>query len=94
MAVPAIAQQPEDPENDHRLGLWLDQAISIGLEGNRSLEFESHQRFDEGASDLYEYFFQGGVAFRCDRGSPYFLLQSVNRATGWETKHSVINNCV
>jgi hypothetical protein len=64
LAVPAIAQQPEDPENDHRLGLWLDQAISAGLEGNRSLELEFHQRFDEGASELYEYFFQGGVAFR------------------------------
>jgi hypothetical protein len=64
LAVPAIAQQPEDPENDHRLGLWLDQAISAGLAGNRSLEFEFHQRFDEGASSLYEYFFQGGMAFR------------------------------
>jgi hypothetical protein len=64
LAVKVIAQQPEDPENDHGLGLWLDQTISAGLEGNRSLEFEFHQRFDEGASDLYEYFFQGGLAFR------------------------------
>ena len=59
-----MAQQPEDPENDHRLGLWLDQAVSSGLQRNRSLELEFHQRFDEGASNLYEYFFQGGVAFR------------------------------
>ena len=64
LAVPAIAQQPEDPENDHRLGFWLDQTISTGLKGNSSLELEFHQRFDEGASNLYEYFFQGGVAFR------------------------------
>ena len=67
LAVPAKAQQqqqPEDPEDDHRLGLWLDQAISAGLSSNSSLEFEFHERFDEGASNLYEYFFQGGLAFR------------------------------
>jgi hypothetical protein len=64
LPVPAVAQHPEDPENDHRLGLWLDQAISARLAANTSLEFEFHQRFDEGASSLYEYFFQGGVAFR------------------------------
>jgi len=28
LTVPAIAQQPEDPEDDQRLGLWLDQTIS------------------------------------------------------------------
>src|SRR5262249_35049176 len=27
-------------------------------------EFEFHERFDEGASNLFEYFAQGGVAFR------------------------------
>ena len=64
LAVPAVAQQAEDPENDHRLGLWLDQAISAGYARRTSLEFEFHQRFDDGASSLYEYFFQGGVAFR------------------------------
>jgi hypothetical protein len=61
---PVIAEQPEDPENDHRLGLWLDQTVSTGLERNTSLELEFHQRLDEGASNLYEYFFQSGVAFR------------------------------
>ena len=40
LTVPAIAQQPEDPEDDQRLGLWLDQTISAGLEQNRSLELE------------------------------------------------------
>ena len=59
-----MAQQQEDPEDDHRFGLWLDQTISAGLSRNSSLEFEFHQRFDEGASNLYEYFFQGGFAFR------------------------------
>jgi hypothetical protein len=62
--IPAIAQQPEDPEDNQRLGLWLDQTISAGLQKNRSLELEFHQRFDEGAENLYEYFFQAGVAFR------------------------------
>jgi hypothetical protein len=64
---PALAQEPNDPENDKRLGLWIDQVISAGFAPNRSLELEFHQRFDDGASDLYEYFFQGGVAFRLRR---------------------------
>ncbi len=66
-AVRARAQQqqaPEDPEDEKQVGLWLDQGISAGLSRNRSLEAEFHQRFDEGASNLFEYFFQGGVAFR------------------------------
>ena len=66
-AVPARAQQqqqPEDPEDDKQIGLWLDQGISTGLAVNRSLDVEFHERFDEGASNLYEYFVQGGVAFR------------------------------
>ena len=65
--VPARAQQqqpPEDPEDEKQIGLWLDQGISAGLSTNKSLEVEFHERFDEGASNLYEYFVQGGVAFR------------------------------
>ena len=65
--VPARAQQqrpPEDPENEKQIGLWLDQGISAGLSTNKSLEVEFHERFDEGASNLFEYFVQGGVAFR------------------------------
>ena len=57
-------QEPEDPENEKQFGLWLDQGISTGLSTNKSLELEFHERFDEGASNLYEYFVQGGVAFR------------------------------
>jgi hypothetical protein len=67
LAVPARAQQqqaPEDPEDEKRVGLWLDQGISADLSPDKSLEFEFHERFDEGASNLFEYFFQGGVAFR------------------------------
>ena len=67
LAVPARAQQPqqpEDPEDEKQIGLWLDQGISTGLAVNRSLDVEFHERFDEGASNLYEYFVQGGVAFR------------------------------
>jgi Protein of unknown function (DUF2490) len=66
-AVPARAQQPqepEDPEDEKQIGLWLDQGISTGLAVNRSLDVEFHERFDEGGSNLYEYFVQGGVAFR------------------------------
>ena len=57
-------QTPEDPEDEKQVGLWLDQGISADLSPNKSLEFEIHERFDEGASNLFEYFFQGGVAFR------------------------------
>jgi hypothetical protein len=69
LAVTARAQQqlPEDPEDDIRLGLWLDQEFSAGLGTNKSLEAEVDERFDKGASNLYEYFVQGGVAFRLQR---------------------------
>jgi hypothetical protein len=63
----AVAQEPplpEDPEDEKQIGLWLDQGISTGLSKNTSLELEFHQRFDEGASNLFEYFVQSGVAFR------------------------------
>lgn len=66
-AVRARAQQlpePEDPEDEKQFGLWLDQGISAGLSANKSLEVEFHERLDEGASNLFEYFFQGGIAFR------------------------------
>jgi hypothetical protein len=62
--VRAQQQAPEDPEDDKKLGLWLDQGISSGLTASKSLEIEFHERFDEGISNLYEYFVQGGVAFR------------------------------
>lgn len=67
LSVPAKAQQqpaPEDPEDEKQIGLWLDQGVSTGLSANKSLEIEFHERFDEGASNLFEYFLQGGVAFR------------------------------
>ena len=60
----AQSQQPEDPEDEKRIGLWLDQGISVPLSTSASLETEFHQRFDDGASNLFEYFFQGGAAFR------------------------------
>jgi len=67
LIIPARAQQPqqpEDPEDEKQIGLWLDQGISAGLSPNQSLEVEFHERFDEGASNLFEYFIQAGVAFR------------------------------
>jgi Protein of unknown function (DUF2490) len=67
LAVPARTQQqqqPEDPEDEKQIGLWLDQGISTGLSANKSLDVEFHERFDEGASNLYEYFVQSGLAFR------------------------------
>ena len=60
----AQQQPPEDPEDDKKLGLWLDQGISAGLTSSKSLEIEFHERYDEVISNLYEYFVQGGVAFR------------------------------
>ncbi len=79
LAVSAGAQQqslPEDPEDDKQIGLWLDQGISADLSANKSLEVEFHERFDEGASNLYEYFVQGGVAFRL---RPWFTLIPIYR---------------
>jgi hypothetical protein len=60
----AQQQPPEDPEDDKQLGLWLDQGISSGLTPNKSLEIEFHERYDEVISNFYEYFVQGGLAFR------------------------------
>jgi hypothetical protein len=60
----AQSQQPEDPEDEKQVGLWLDQGISVPLSTSTSLETEFHQRFDEGASNFFEYFFQAGLAFR------------------------------
>ncbi|MFZ0591909.1 MAG: DUF2490 domain-containing protein [Bryobacteraceae bacterium] len=61
----ARAQQPpEDPEDVKKLGLWLDQGLSAGLTPSKSLEIEFYERYDEVISKLYEYFVQGGVAFR------------------------------
>src|SRR5215469_9290843 len=62
----ATAQQqaPDDPEDDKKLGLWLDQGISTGLTSSKSLEIEFHERYDEVISNLYEYFVQAGIAFR------------------------------
>src|SRR5580704_15160604 len=59
LPAPAKAQQqnePEDPEDEKQIGLWLDQGISTGLSANKSLDVEFHERFDEGASNLFEYF--------------------------------------
>ncbi len=67
LAIPVRAQQqplPEDPEDEKQIGLWLGQGISSSLSANKSLEVEFHERFDEGGSNLFEYFVQGGVAFR------------------------------
>ena len=79
LTLPSRAQQhqePEDPEDEKQIGLWLDQGISAGLSANKSLEVEFHERFDEGASNLYEYFVQGGVAFRLRR---WFTLIPIYR---------------
>ena len=79
LLAPARAQQqnePEDPENEKKIGLWLDQGIFTGLSVNKSLDVEFHERFDEGASNLFEYFVQGGVAFRL---RPWFTLIPIYR---------------
>jgi hypothetical protein len=61
-AVPAMAQQ--DPENEKRFGLWFDQVTTVDLAPKNSLELEFHERLNEGASNLFEYFGQGGISFR------------------------------
>lgn len=70
-SVRAQQAKPEDPEDEKGIGLWLDQGISAGVSTNRSLEFEVHERSDQGVSNLFEYFFQGGVAFRL---RPWFTV--------------------
>jgi hypothetical protein len=67
---------PEDPEDEKQVGLWLDQGLSAGLWTDKSLEVEVHERFDEGASNLFEYFVQGGVAFRL---KPWFTATPIYR---------------
>ena len=69
-------QEPEDPENEKQVGLWVDQGISADFSPDKSLEFEFHQRFDEGASNFFEYFFQGGVAFRL---RPWLMVTPIYR---------------
>lgn len=79
LIVAARAQQqplPEDPEDDKRLGLWLDQGLSAALWTNKSLEVEFHERLDNEATDLYEYFVQGGVAFRI---RPWLMVLPIYR---------------
>jgi hypothetical protein len=79
LAIPARAQQqplPEDPEDEKQIGLWLDQGISTALSPGKSLDIEFHERLDEGASNLFEYFVQGGVAFRL---RPWFTLIPIYR---------------
>ena len=78
LAVCARAQQqePEDPEDDKQIGLWFDQGISTSLAGNKSFDVEFHERFDEGGSNLYEYFVQGGLAFR---PRPWFTVIPIYR---------------
>jgi hypothetical protein len=69
-------RSPEDPEDGKQIGVWLDQGISTGLSANKTLEVEFHERFDDGASNLFEYFVQGGVAFRL---RPWFTLIPIYR---------------
>jgi hypothetical protein len=77
LAAPAKAQQlPEDPEDGKKIGLWLDQAISTRLSADKSLDVEFHERFDDGGSNLFEYFVQGGVAFRL---RPWFTVIPIYR---------------
>lgn len=79
VALSAKAQQqqpPEDPEDEKQIGLWLDQGISAGLSVDKSLEVEFHERLDEGASNLFEYFGQAGIAFRL---RPWFTVTPIYR---------------
>jgi len=86
LVVPSRArgqqQEPEDPEAEKQIGLWLDEPISVDLSSSKSLEFEFHQRFDEGATRLFEYFFQGGVAFRA---RPWLTVTPIYRYQRYRT---------
>jgi len=73
LVVVARGQQqlPEDPDDEKRFGLWLNQEVSAGLWKNKTLEADFQQKFDEGASNLFEYHFQGGMSFRV---RPWFTV--------------------
>jgi hypothetical protein len=90
-ASPQQNQKPEDPEDEKQIGLWIDQGLSAGLWTNKSLEIETHQRFDEGMSNLFEYFVQGGIAFRLRPWlsiTPYYRYQRFpgNPTTAYENR--------
>ena len=73
LTVPARAQQPqppEDPEDEKQVGLWLDQGVSADLSANKSLVFEFHERFDEGASNYLSTSFREAWPFARQHGSP------------------------
>jgi hypothetical protein len=92
LAVNARAQHPslpQDPEDDKQLGLWLDQGLSAALWKDKSLEIEFHERFDEGAENLYEYFVQGGVAFRL---RPWFMILPIYRYQRYPTTATAYEN--
>jgi Protein of unknown function (DUF2490) len=55
---------PEDPEDEKQFGLWLDQGLSTPFSSNKSFDVELHERLDENAGRLFEYFVQTGVTFR------------------------------
>lgn len=92
LAMSARAQQPslpQDPEDDKQLGLWLDQGLSAAFWKDKSLEIEFHERFDEGAENLYEYFVQGGVAFRL---RPWFMILPIYRYQRYPTTATAYEN--
>ena len=67
LSLAARAQQtgpPEDPEDEKQFGVWFDQGISYPFSSSKSLETEFHERFDENATNFFEYFVQAGVGFR------------------------------
>src|SRR5215469_18076863 len=84
--VRAQQQPPEDPEDDKKLGLWLDQGISTGLTPSKSLEIEFHERYDEVISDFYEYFVQTGIAFRV---RPWLTVTPLYRYQRFPGNHAV-----
>jgi hypothetical protein len=91
LAVRSAAQQqsaPEDPEDDKQFGLWLDQGISLPFAVNKSVEVEFHERFDEGGSNLYEYFGQVGVGFR---PRPWLIVIPIYRYQRYPGKIQQLN---
>jgi Protein of unknown function (DUF2490) len=79
LSIPAHAQPippNQDPEDERKLGLWIDQALSYSLSADKSLEIGFEQRLDEQVTNLFVYFFQAGVAFRV---RPWLLVKPFYR---------------
>jgi hypothetical protein len=77
VAIPARSSGPRRiQKTTSGLVCGPTNAFRQPLAPDKSLDVDFHERFDEGWTNLYEYFFQGRVAFRLP---PWFTLIPIYR---------------